>query len=127
MSEGFTSPSGMGAHVNSAGGLLAGVMANFRPGLFSAMVMKVCFHEWTCFAACANGRRDRQKNPAKRGAKREEREREGGGGRESLPVSATISALAYLGIQPGVGNTAANTLFPQPNPACPILRPCSRE
>ena len=32
----------MGVHVNSAGGLLGGVMANTRPGLFSAMVMKVC-------------------------------------------------------------------------------------
>ena len=31
----------MGMHVNSAGGLLGGVMANTRPGLFSAMVMKV--------------------------------------------------------------------------------------
>lgn len=47
VSEGFTSPSSMGAHVNSAGGLLGGVMANVRPGLFSAMVMKVC----TC-ASC---------------------------------------------------------------------------
>lgn len=48
VSEGFTSPSSMGAHVNSAGGLLAGVMANVRPGLFSAMVMKVC----VCLCVC---------------------------------------------------------------------------
>ncbi|CAM9946155.1 unnamed protein product [Ectocarpus sp. 12 AP-2014] len=43
VSGGFTSPSLMGARVNSAGGLLAGVMANQRPGLFSAMVMKAPF------------------------------------------------------------------------------------
>ncbi|CAN0209962.1 unnamed protein product, partial [Hapterophycus canaliculatus] len=43
VSEGFTTPSAMGARVNSAGGLLAGVMANQRPGLFSAMVMKAPF------------------------------------------------------------------------------------
>ncbi|CAM9320550.1 unnamed protein product [Ectocarpus sp. 6 AP-2014] len=43
VSGGFTSPSLMGAQVNSAGGLLAGVMANQRPGLFSAMVMKAPF------------------------------------------------------------------------------------
>lgn len=41
VSAGFTTPSRMGANVNSAGGLLAGVMANTRPELFAAMVMKV--------------------------------------------------------------------------------------
>lgn len=41
VSAGFTQPSRMGVHVSSAGGLLGGVMANTRPDLFSAMVMKV--------------------------------------------------------------------------------------
>lgn len=41
MSAGFSNPSSMGAHVNSAGGLLGGVMLNTRPDLFSVMVMKV--------------------------------------------------------------------------------------
>lgn len=40
VSSKYTTPSNMGLHVSSAGGLLAGVMANTRPDLFSAMVMK---------------------------------------------------------------------------------------
>ena len=39
--------------MSSAGGLLAGVMANFRPGLFSAMVMKVrLLVRVLCLAGC---------------------------------------------------------------------------
>lgn len=42
--------------MSSAGGLLAGVMANVRPGLFSAMVMKVCVRILYFYVAFVNER-----------------------------------------------------------------------
>ncbi|CAM9772197.1 unnamed protein product, partial [Discosporangium mesarthrocarpum] len=43
VSDGYTNPSRMAVHASSAGGLVAGVMANTRPDLFAAMVMKAPF------------------------------------------------------------------------------------
>ncbi|CAM9653445.1 unnamed protein product [Choristocarpus tenellus] len=40
---GYTKPARMAIHASSAGGLVAGVMANTRPDLFAAMVMKAPF------------------------------------------------------------------------------------